>query len=140
MGSIKRLITLNGDVSNKVMTVHFLQGSPAEVRLTVRNSVGDETLTVEPAVATAWSTMAMTARERATTPVAAAQPPPSSVLQHGRQEERLAVHHRYAGLVTRCVMLPALPKHARHRRYISATGTTVASCRHSQERPSSPSL
>ena len=78
LGSMKRLMTLIGDVSNEVMTVHFLQGLPSDVRLTVRNSVGDGTLTLERAVAIARSTLAVTARERATAPAAAVQLPPSS--------------------------------------------------------------
>ncbi|XP_043217487.1 uncharacterized protein LOC122379380 [Amphibalanus amphitrite] len=81
LGSIKRLMSLIGYVSSTVMTVHFLQGLPAEVRLTVRNSVGDGTLTLERAVAIARSTLAITARERAAAPVAAVQLPPPSVQQ-----------------------------------------------------------
>lgn len=81
LGSVKRLISLIGSVSNEVMTTHFLQGLPPEVRLTVRNSAGDETLSLERAVAVARSTLAMAARERATASVAVVQPPPSYVQQ-----------------------------------------------------------
>ncbi|XP_043226913.1 uncharacterized protein LOC122384018 [Amphibalanus amphitrite] len=84
LGSIKRLMSLIGYVSSTVMTAHFLQGLPAEVRLTVRNSVGDGTLTLERAVAIARSTLAITARERAAAPVAAVQlPPPSAAVSLG---------------------------------------------------------
>ena len=77
LGAIKRLVALIGYVSAEILTVMFLQGLPAEVRLTVRNSVGDTPLTLERALVIARTTLANAARERRTTAaaVAAVQPP-----------------------------------------------------------------
>ena len=104
LGSMKRLMTLIGDVSNEVMTVHFLQGLPSDVRLTVRNSVGDGTLTLERAVAIAdrrWRWLP--GKERLPR-----LPPSSCHRRHssGRPEGRLAVHRCGAGPVARLVTSP----------------------------------
>ena len=141
LGSIKRLMTLIGDVSDKVMTAHFLQGLPAEVRLTVRNSAGEKTLTLERALAIARSTLAVTARERATAPMAAVQPPPSSVQQQrptGRATRRPPLRCWTCGQVGHIARL------CPNGRGDGATSAPRAppspAAASARERPSSPSL